>query len=75
MNMHTFFHIPIHVLSLFTLFYVSRRKYWFSTNFRLRFLMDLHALGCPEHDLIIFGTCLSVCLSVCVTRELMNRIS
>ena len=47
-----------------------------------RFLVDLHGLGCPEHDLTIFGKCLSVRLCVCdknfvasVTRELMNKIS
>ena len=34
--------------------------------FDLRFLMDLHVLGCPEHDLTIFAKCLSVCLSVCL---------
>ena len=31
------------------------------------FLMDLHALGCPEHDLTVSGKCLSVCVSVCVS--------
>ena len=50
--------------------------------FDFRFLMDLHVLGCPEHDLTIFGKCLSACLCVCdknfvasVARELNNRIS
>ena len=48
------------------------------------FLKDLHVLGCLEHDLIISGKCLSVCVSVsvCVTKnfvasvvqELMHRI-
>ena len=32
-----------------------------------RFLMDLHVLGCPEHDLTIFRKCLSVCLCVCMS--------
>ena len=36
--------------------------------FDFRFLMDLHVLGCSEHDLTIFGKCLSVC--VCVTKIL-----
>ena len=42
--------------------------------------MDLHVLGCPEHDLTIFGKCL--CLCVCdknfvasVARELMHGFS
>ena len=50
--------------------------------FDFRFLMDLHVLGCPDHDLTISGKCLSVWLCVCdknfvasVTRELMHRIS
>ena len=54
--------------------------------FDFRFLMDLHILGCPEHDLTISGKCLSVCESVClcvcdknfvasVAQELMNRVS
>ena len=38
----------------------------FAQIFDFRFLMDLHALGCPEHDLTIFGQCLSVCVSLCV---------
>ena len=53
---------------IFTFFYTSRRKYWFRENFRFRFSMDLHVLGCPEHDLTIFGKCLSVCQ--CVTKIL-----
>ena len=50
-----------------------------------RFLMDLHVLGCPEHDLSISGKCLSVCESVyvcvrhkfrtSVAQKLINRIS
>ena len=50
--------------------------------FDFRFLMDLHILECPEHDLTICGKCLSLCRRVCdknfvacITRELMNRIS
>ena len=50
--------------------------------FDFRFLMDLHVLGCPEHDLTIFGKCLSVCLTVwdknfvtSVAQELKHRIS
>ena len=46
-----------------------------------RFLMDLHVLGCPEHDLTISGKCLSVCWCVCdqnfaenVAQELIDRI-
>ena len=30
--------------------------------FHFRFLMDLHVLECPEHDLTISGSCLSVCV-------------
>ena len=46
-----------------------------------RFLMNLHVLGCPKHDLTISGKCLpgvSVCVrqNFCgsVARELMHRI-
>ena len=35
--------------------------------FDFRFSMDLHVLGCPEHDLTIFGKCVSVCLCVRVS--------
>ena len=35
----------------------------FTKIFGIRFLMDLHVLRCPEHDLIIFRKCLSVCMS------------
>ena len=41
-------------------------------------MMDLHVLGCPEHDLTISGQCLSVCdknFVATVARELMHRIS
>ena len=39
--------------------------------------MDLSVLGCPEHDFIISGKCLSVCdknFVASVARELMHRI-
>ena len=67
---------------LVTFFYRNRRTYWFNANFR--FSVDLHVLGCPEHDLTISGKCLFVCLSACVygknsvasvTAELMPKIS
>ena len=43
--------------------------------FDFRFLMDLHVLGCPEHDLTLFwkiSVCLwfCLCVSVCVTKIL-----
>ena len=67
---------------IFTFFYINRRKIWFRENFRLPFLINLHVLGCPEHEVNISGKCLSVCLCVCdkyfvasVARERMNRIS
>ena len=69
-------------ITIFTFFYISRRKYWFRANFLFLILMDLHVLGCPEHDFTMPGKCLSVCVCVCdknfvasVARELMNRIS
>ena len=44
--------------------------------------MDLHVLGCPEHDLAISGKYMSVCVCVsdknfvvCITEKLMHRIS
>ena len=54
---------------LFSIFYI-RRKYWNSGSIRLRFLTDLHVLGCSEHDFTTFTKCLSVCLSVCDTNFL-----
>ena len=41
--------------------------------FNFRFLMDV--LGCPEHDLTIFGKCLSVCLSVSVCLRDKNFVA
>ena len=59
---------------------------WFRTNFR--FLIDLQVLGRPEHDLNIYGKCLSiyvfVCIRLCVcdknfvasiAQELMHKMS
>ena len=52
--------------------------------FGLQFLMVLLILACPEHELTIFGKCLSVRVSVrvsdknfvvSVAQELINRIS
>ena len=34
----------------------------FTKIFDIRFSMDLHILRCPEHNLIIFRKCLSVCI-------------
>ena len=34
--------------------------------FDFRFLMDLHVLGCPEHEFTIFRKCLCVCVWMCV---------
>ena len=38
----------------------------FMKIFDFRFLMDLHVLGCPVHDLTISGKSLSAYVSVCV---------
>ena len=38
--------------------------------------MDLHVLGCPEHDLTISGKCLSECdKNFVAIVELMHRTS
>ena len=47
-------------------FLLYKMEISFVQIFDLRFLMDLDVLGCPEHDLNIFGKCLSVCMSVCL---------
>ena len=52
----------------------------FIKTFSFWFLMDLHVLGCPEHDLPDSGKRLSVCVCdknivVSVARGLMHRIS
>ena len=47
-------------------FYVNRRNHWFRKIFYFRFLMHLHALGCPELDLIISGKSLCICTSICL---------
>ena len=42
------------------------------------FLMDLHVLECPEHDVTISGKCQSICdkdFAAHVAEELMHRIS
>ena len=46
--------------------------------FDVWFLMDLHVLGCPEHDLATSGKCQCVFgknFVTSVTQELMHRIS
>ena len=46
--------------------------------FDFMLLMDLHVLGCSEHDLTISRKCLSVYdknFMASVSRELMNKIS
>ena len=66
----------------FTLFYVSRRKYWLRANFRFLFLMDLR-FGMSWTRLDYFWKMsVSVFLYMCdknfgasVAQELMNRIS
>ena len=45
----------------------------FHFGFNFRFLMDLHVLGCPEHDLTISGKCQSVCL--CVLEKIFGKCS
>ena len=61
-------HIWKQTLSFITSFYVNRRNFDLVKIFDIRFLMDLHVLRCPEHDLTISGKCLSVvCLSVRVS--------
>ena len=37
----------------------------FGKFFNFRFMMDLHVLGCPEHDLTISGKCVSVNVCMC----------
>ena len=48
-------------LFLLSSMFKLRRKYW--KIFDFRFLMDLHVLRYPQHDLTIFRKCLSVCMS------------
>ena len=55
---------------IFTFFYTHKKKVLDSWKFSTSgFRWFLHVLRCPEHDLIIFRKCLSVCvsLSVCLT--------
>ena len=70
-------HIILKLILLYVTWNVFSRFFLFSSIY-FRFLMDLHVLGCPEHDLTIFGKCLCVCdknFVASVARELMNRIS
>ena len=67
---------------IFTIFYVNRKIIGFLQIFDFRLLMDLHDLGCPEHNLTISRKCLFVYLCVHdknfvanVARELNHRIS
>ena len=65
----------IHHSKLFKKFLIiSRGKFLFSSIgieesigfvqiFDFGFLMDLHILGCPEHDLTIFGKCICLCMT------------
>ena len=66
---------------LLTSIFHVRKKYWNRENFwHPVFLTDLHALGCPEHDLTNSGKYLSVCVCdnnilAIVARDLMHGIS
>ena len=49
------------ITTIFTFFYINRKKnIVFIKSFDFWFLMDLHVIGCPGHDLSIAGKCLSV---------------
>ena len=57
------------------LLYTQEESIGFVKIFDFRFLIDLHVLRCPEHDLTIFRKCLSVCLYYfvdAVSQELMD---
>ena len=62
-----------------TFFYINRRKFCIVQIFEFWFLKNLHILGCPDHDLTIYGICLSVCLDVwtciCMWQKFCDRSS
>ena len=53
----------------FTLFYISRRKYWFRANFRFPVFDGFTCFGMSWTRFDYFWK-MSVCLSVCVTKIL-----
>ena len=66
------------MFSFYFLLHNKKKVLVFVKNFDFRFLMNLHVLGCLEHDLTISRKYLSVCdknFVKSVTRELMRRIS
>ena len=46
---------------LFSFMFYVRGKILNHENFQFPLLTDSHALGCPEHNFIVFTKCLSVC--------------
>ena len=57
-------HTPWIFIILFLLSSIYTRSIEFAKISDFWFSMDLHVLRCPEHDLMIFRKCQSVCLSV-----------
>ena len=55
--------------SIFIFWHMHKKRYWNSINFRFlhfhAFGMHLYAFKYPEHNLTIFGKCLSVYLLIC----------
>ena len=47
--------------------------YFCCKSFRLAVLADLHILGCHEHNLSIFGKCLSTWMFICVCQTFYDK--
>ena len=63
-------------MHIYTFFYIIEEI--FVKVFDLRIFVDLHALGCPEHDVTMFRKCPSVCgknFGVNIFQKLMHRFS
>ena len=68
--------------AFYFLLYSIEESIGFVKIFDFRFLMDLHVLGCPEHEFTIFRKCLCgcvcvwmcvwMCVDVCVCVDVCN---
>ena len=62
-------------LSLFfTFFYINRKTCCFHKTFQFPVFNGFMFLGCPKHDLTIFGKCVSNCVSVCMFQKFCGRL-
>ena len=56
-------------------FFFQEESIGFVKIFDFQFLMDLHGLRCPEHDITISGKCPSVCAPLYVWENIVSCVA